>query len=56
MKSADVKPNIKQQEIKDLAAPSHELLELATFKTSNTIKRVCIFDFGWYSIYLDFVS
>ena len=39
---ADVKSNIKQQEIKDLVSASYKLLEEA-FQTSNTVKRVCMF-------------
>ena len=45
MISADVKSNIKQQEIKDLVAASYKLqiIRKSTFKISNKIKRVCIF-------------
>ena len=45
MISADVKSNIKQQEIKDLVAASYKLqiIRRSTFKTSNKIKRVCTF-------------
>ena len=43
MISADVKSNIKQQEIIDLVAASYKLLEEITFKTLNTIKKLCIF-------------
>ena len=43
MISGDVKSNIKQQEIKDLVAASYKLLEEITFKTSNAIKKLCIF-------------
>ena len=45
MISADVKSNIKQQEIKDLVAASYmlQIIRRSTFKTSSKIKRVCIF-------------
>ena len=43
MTSADVKSNIKQQEIKDLMAASYKLLEEITFKTSNSMKKLRIF-------------
>ena len=45
MISADVKSNLKQQEIKDLVAASYKLqiIRRSTFKTLNKIKRVCIF-------------
>ena len=43
MISANIKSNKKQQEIKDLVAASYKLLEEMTFKTSNTIKKLCIF-------------
>ena len=43
MISADVKSNIKQQQIKDLVAASYKLLDEITFKTSNTITKLCIF-------------
>ena len=56
MISADVKPNIKQQEIKDLVAASYKLLEEVPSKLQINKKGVYFsFDFGWYSIHLDFV-
>ena len=43
--SADVKSNIKQQEIKDkrFSGSMLQIIRRKTFKTSNKIKRVCIF-------------
>ena len=56
MISVDVKSNIKQQEIKDLIASYILQIIRSTFKTSNKIKSVYfLFDFGCYSIRLDFV-
>ena len=40
---ADVKSNIKQQEIKDLVVASYKLLEELPSKLQIQLKRVCIF-------------
>ena len=54
MISADVKSNIKQQEIKDLVAASYKLLQEVPSKLQIQCKKGVYFsfDFGWYSIQL----
>ena len=57
MISADVKANIKQQELKDLVGVSYEfLLEVPSKLEMQCHNGMCFsFDFGWYSIHLDIV-
>ena len=55
MISADVKSNIKQQEIKDLVSASCKFLSEVPSKRQIQCKKDTYFsfDFGWYSIHLD---
>ena len=54
--SADVKANIKQQEIKDLVAYLTNVYELPVKLEIQYKKRVYfLFDFTWHSIHLDIV-
>ena len=57
MISADVKSNIKQKDIKDAVAASYKLLQEVPSKLQIQCKKGIYFsfDFGWYSINLDFV-
>ena len=57
MISADVKANIKQQEIKDLVAVSEKFLLEVPSKLEMQCKNGVYFsfDFVWYSIHLDIV-
>ena len=56
MISANVKSNIKQQEIKDLVAAFYIFLQEVPSKLQIQCKKGVYFatDFGWYSIHLDF--
>ena len=57
MISADVKANIKQQELKDLVGVSYKfLLEVPSKLEMRWHNGVCFsLAFGWYSIHLDIV-
>ena len=52
-----LKANIKQQEIKDIAAVSYNFLYEVPSKLKKQCKKENYFplDFGWYSIHLDVV-
>ena len=54
----DVKPGVKQQEIKELAAVSYNFLQEPPLKLEIKCKTSIyfLFDSGWYSTQLDIVQ
>ena len=58
MISTDVKPGVKQQEIKELAAVSYNFLQEPPLKLEIKCKTgiYFLFDSGWYSTQLDIVQ